>query len=142
MTCKIGWIWCHMKPSIVQQPGPNVIYYPNLCITLSLTKSNMNTQSCIQTTWMLPTCICEAWRSMVMMWSAPATDSMLATNLAEMGARLCKYSDKNNHGWLDDCWQMNRDTSLYTFIKHSSYSIKFSYNHSTELHVYMPCSSV
>lgn len=26
---------------------------------------------------------------MVMMWSAPATDSMLATSLAEMGARLC-----------------------------------------------------
>lgn len=34
------------------------------------------------------TWICEACRSMVMMWSAPATDSMLATSLAEMGARL------------------------------------------------------
>lgn len=34
------------------------------------------------------TWICEAWRSMVIMWSAPATDSMLATSLAEIGARL------------------------------------------------------
>ena len=30
--------------------------------------------------------ICEAWRSMVMMWSVPATVNMLATNLALMGA--------------------------------------------------------
>lgn len=34
------------------------------------------------------TWIWEACRSMVMMWSAPATDSMLATSLAEIGARL------------------------------------------------------
>lgn len=34
------------------------------------------------------TWICEAWRSMVMMWSAPATDNMFATSLADMGARL------------------------------------------------------
>lgn len=35
-----------------------------------------------------PTWICDACRSMVMMWSAPATDNMLATSLADMGARL------------------------------------------------------
>lgn len=35
------------------------------------------------------TCIWDACKSMVMMWSAPDTDNMLATNLAEMGARLC-----------------------------------------------------
>lgn len=34
--------------------------------------------------------ICEAWRSIVMIWSAPATESMLATSLAEMGARDCQ----------------------------------------------------
>jgi len=34
------------------------------------------------------TCICEACRSIVMMWSAPATDNMLATSLADIGARL------------------------------------------------------
>ena len=30
---------------------------------------------------------------MVMMWSAPDTDNMLATNFAEMGARLCNDMD-------------------------------------------------
>ena len=30
---------------------------------------------------------------MVMMWSAPATDNMLATNFAEIGARLWKNND-------------------------------------------------
>lgn len=30
-----------------------------------------------------------AWRSIVIMWSAPATDNMLATSLAEMGALDC-----------------------------------------------------
>lgn len=35
------------------------------------------------------TWICEACRSIVMIWSAPDTDNMLATNLAEIGARLC-----------------------------------------------------
>jgi len=34
-----------------------------------------------------------------MMWSAPATDSMLATSLAEIGARLCqtKFSLVTKH---------------------------------------------
>lgn len=32
--------------------------------------------------------ICEACKSIVIMWSAPATDKMLATNLAVMGALL------------------------------------------------------
>lgn len=34
---------------------------------------------------------------MVMMWSAPDTDSMLATSLAEMGARLCKETNLLSH---------------------------------------------
>lgn len=34
------------------------------------------------------TCIWEAWRSIVIMWSAPAVDNMLAISLAEIGARL------------------------------------------------------
>lgn len=38
--------------------------------------------------------IWEAWRSIVMMWSVPATDSIFATNLAEMGARLCLEKKK------------------------------------------------
>lgn len=41
--------------------------------------------ACEVVTW-----ICEAWRSMVIIWSAPATDSMLATSFAEIGARLWK----------------------------------------------------
>lgn len=36
----------------------------------------------------LITWIWEACRSMVMIWSAPATDNMLATSLADMGALL------------------------------------------------------
>ena len=36
-----------------------------------------------------PTWICEACRSMVMTWLAPATVSIFATSLAEIGARLC-----------------------------------------------------
>ena len=35
-----------------------------------------------------PTWIWDACRSMVIIWSAPATDSMFATSLAEIGARL------------------------------------------------------
>lgn len=42
------------------------------------------------------TCICEACRSMVMMWSAPATDSMLATSLADIGARLCQKTSRES----------------------------------------------
>lgn len=34
---------------------------------------------------------------MVMMWSAPETDSMFATNLAEMGARLCRGQMRRSH---------------------------------------------
>lgn len=45
-------------------------------------KAHPNASSYSQT-W-----ICEAWRSMVMMWSAPATESMFATSLADIGARL------------------------------------------------------
>ena len=41
------------------------------------------------------TCICEAWRSMVIMWSAPDTDNMFATSFAEIGARL--YKDMGGH---------------------------------------------
>lgn len=33
--------------------------------------------------------ICEACKSIVIIWSAPDTDNMLATSLAEIGARLC-----------------------------------------------------
>ena len=40
------------------------------------------------------TCICEACKSIVIMWSAPAVDNMFAINFAEIGARLCnkKYN--------------------------------------------------
>lgn len=45
-----------------------------------------------QVTW-----IWEACKSMVMMWSAPATDSMLATSFAEIGARLWGIKHKCLH---------------------------------------------
>lgn len=32
---------------------------------------------------------------MVMIWSAPATDNILATSLAEIGARLCEIKQDN-----------------------------------------------
>lgn len=51
------------------------------------------TKQCVYRTW-----ICEACKSIVMMWSAPATDNILATNLAEIGARLY-----GNDGRLDVC---------------------------------------
>lgn len=40
------------------------------------------------------TWICEAWRSIVIIWSAPAVDNMLATSLAEIGARLWNTEHK------------------------------------------------
>ena len=46
------------------------------------------------------TCIWDAWRSMVMMWSAPDTDNMLATSFAEMGARLWR----KGQNWLSLSW--------------------------------------
>ncbi|GMT17499.1 hypothetical protein PFISCL1PPCAC_8796 [Pristionchus fissidentatus] len=42
--------------------------------------------------------ICDACRSIVMMWSAPATDSMLATSLAEMGARDLSFLSWRAYG--------------------------------------------
>lgn len=47
----------------------------------------------------LLTCICDACRSIVIIWSAPDTDSMLATSLAEIGARLCSENRSlQSHG--------------------------------------------
>ena len=34
-----------------------------------------------------------------MMWSAPATDNMLATSLAEIGARLCECVCVSEYGY-------------------------------------------
>lgn len=51
--------------------------------------------------FVLPTCICEACKSIVIIWSAPDTDNMLATSLAEIGARLCNENRfRPSHGEL------------------------------------------
>lgn len=59
------------------------------CVEMRLLKF-ISTGKSNSLTW-----ICDAWRSMVMMWSAPATDSILATSLAEIGARLCEQQTQN-----------------------------------------------
>lgn len=41
--------------------------------------------------------ICDACKSIVIIWSAPATESILATSLAEMGARLCQTEIQDTH---------------------------------------------
>lgn len=46
------------------------------------------------------TWICDACKSIVMMWSAPETLNMLATSLAEIGARLWKRERKKQIGFV------------------------------------------
>jgi len=59
----------------------------------------LNRMHFFKSTFVLLTCICEACKSMVIIWSAPDTDNMLATNLAEIGARLCnKNVSLQSHG--------------------------------------------
>lgn len=55
------------------------------------------------------TWIWDACRSMVIIWSAPATDSMFATNLAEIGARLW-YKKKNDS--IRQVQLLHQDVSL------------------------------
>lgn len=62
--------------------------------------------------WIIMTWIWEACKSMVMMWSAPATDSMLATSFAEIGARL--WGNKNTK-----CFHKMWEAARYTI--NSSY---------------------
>ena len=66
---------------------------------------------CEKGNWRLLTWICEAWRSIVMMWSAPATDSMLATSLADIGALLYKTTFR----WLVVLHEMFYTKVLYLF---------------------------
>lgn len=62
------------------------IYYP-MKTTLKCRQRRQDNTSALACFTLL-TCICEACKSIVMIWSAPDTDSMFATNLAEIGARL------------------------------------------------------
>lgn len=45
------------------------------------------------------TCIWEACKSIVIMWSAPDTESIFATSFAEIGALLCKKKKKRHITW-------------------------------------------
>lgn len=53
---------------------------------------------------------------MVMMWSAPETDSMFATNLAEMGARLCRKQEDQT-SYCNTFQQITKhSTSMHTNV--------------------------
>ena len=64
-----------------------------------------------------------------MMWSAPATDSMLATSLADMGARLYREHNINENTYILS-FSMKLDVSLnncaiYECLTQWPYSVFF-----------------
>lgn len=82
--------------SAFSQPTLRMAHWNDVSVMTSVRiKKREPRNRCQSSLWAVSalTWICEAWRSMVMMWSAPATDSMLATSLADMGARLWEQQD-------------------------------------------------
>ena len=76
------------------------------------------------------TWICEAWRSIVMIWSAPAVDNMLATSLAEIGARLWRKTHQS-------FWKLVIQQTWGKFIGASSWdygTFRPAWTHSSNAH--------
>lgn len=88
----------------LQEPFPLIMLYVcenmALWVRYLLQWMSHTNEYILPSAFLLPiTCICEACRSIVIIWSAPDTDNMLATNLAEIGARLCNENRSHqSHG--------------------------------------------